>query len=248
MAYYSGQGKLYLAGRDASGNALPFRFLGNVPDLTIDLQVDKATHKESVSGSRVTDLVLQTAKSANVAFTLEEFSADNLALGLYGAKATIAGSNVTNEILPNPVVVGDFVRLKQPKVSAVVVTDSTGSPITLVQGTHYRVANPDTGTIEILSLTGVQPFKAAYTYGGYTNLPIFNQPAQNRWLRFEGLNTADTNKPVLVELYNVQIEPIQNWGLLTDEIAKWQLTGECLYDATKSADTLLSFFGRVAFL
>jgi hypothetical protein len=153
---------------------------------------------------------------------------------------------VTNEAFPDDLVVGDFVRLAQQKVSSVVIQDAAGTPATLVADTDYRIESADHGMIEILNLGAyTQPFNADYSYGGGVNVAMFTQPSPVRWLRFQGLNTADSDKPVLVELYRVQFDPIADLGLINAEYGSLQLAGSALYDAGKSADATLGPFGRM---
>ncbi|SFM67254.1 hypothetical protein [Nitrosomonas communis] len=244
--YFSGQGKVFIASRAADGFPAAMRFVGNVPDLKINLETEKLEHKESSSGQRLTDLSLITAKKTSVEFSLEEFSTDNLALALYGTKSTITGSTVTAEVLANPLAVGDYARLKNGKVSSVVVKDSAGTPATLVAGTNYEISSADHGTLKILNIGSyVQPFKADYSYGAQVNVGLFQAAAPDRWLRFEGLNTADSLKPVLIELYKVTLDPLNELVLISDDVTKLTLSGAALFDDTKVGNTILGQFGRV---
>lgn len=244
--YFSGQGRVYIATRAMNGLPAAMRWVGNVPELKITLETEKLEHKESSSGQRQTDLSLITGKKASVEFSLEEFTSDNLALALYGVKASITGSTVTAETLANPLAVGDYARLANGKVSSVVVKDSAGTPATLVAGTDYEVASSDHGTLKILNIGSyVQPFKADYSYGEQVNVSLFQAAAPDLWLRFEGLNTADALKPVLIELYKVMLDPLAELALISDDLAKLTLSGAALYDASKVGDANLGQFGRV---
>ena len=243
--FFSGQGKLYIAARASNGNAGAFRYVGNVSDFKPQMATTTIEHKESTSGQRLTDLRLTTEKKANVDAVLDDFDKANLGLALYSTPVTVAGSSVTNEVLPSALAVGDFVRLKYPDVSAVVITDSTGTPLTLVLGTNYEISSANHGTLKILNLGAyVQPFKAAYTYAAHDNVPMFNTAPAERWLRFEGINTADGDKPVLVELYRVLLDPLKELAVISDDIGSLNLSGSVLYDDTKVADSYLGQFGR----
>lgn len=247
MPYFSGQGKVYAAERNpANGNPGGFKFLGNVPELAINLGVDKVEHKDATSGQRLVDQIIHSSKSASVSFALEEFTADNLALALYGTKATQTGAAVVDEsVVETGLVVGDFIKTKHPKISAVSVKDSAGTPLTLTTPAQYIVRSADHGTIELIAVPGTQPYKISYTYATYTNLTLFSQAFKERYLRFDGLNTADGNKAVVIELYRVIIDPMQDWSLLSDEFAKWNVEGTVLYDSVRASDSLLGAFGRV---
>ncbi len=58
--------------------------------------------------------------------------------------------------------------------------------------------------VTILSVAGfTQPFKANYSYLTEDIVPFFREAYVERFLRFSGLNTANSNKPMVVELYRV---------------------------------------------
>lgn len=249
MPYFSGQGKVYVAERDSNGNAKAFRFIGNVPALNVSLSLDKLEHKEATSGQRLKDLEIIREKNAEFNCTLEEFTIKNLAMAFYGIDAAITGSTVTAEVMPSALVAGDIVRTRYGDISSVVVKDSAGSPATLVAGTDYRINSAKHGSIEILNVGSyVQPFKVDYAYAAQSNLPLFTGAAKERWVRFEGLNTADSDRPLLVELYKVKIDPATDFALINDELAQFELGGAVLDDPTKSADAVLGRFGRIVLL
>lgn len=247
--YFSGQGKVFVALRDAvTGQPGVFKYLGNVPELTVSLSTDVAEHKESVTGNRITDYRLTRQTKCEVSFALEEFTADSFAMAFYGSKATIAGASVTNEAFPNPVAVGDFVRVKKGLLSAVTVKDSAGSPSTLTLNTHYKI-NLNHGMVEIVNLASfVQPLKIDYTYASQVNVTAFSQASQERWIRFEGLNTANSSAPMLVEVFRTVLDPMKDFAVLNDDLAKWTLNGSALYDSINVSNSELGGFARLNFL
>jgi hypothetical protein len=123
--YYSGQGSLYIAERDpTTGNPKGFMAVGNVPELTLNIETTKFEHKESESGSRLIDLTIIQEKKGTFEFRLENMNLDNLALGLWGTKATVTGASVTDEAVimskgkRSPVI--------HPGISAVTVESKDG--------------------------------------------------------------------------------------------------------------------------
>jgi hypothetical protein len=250
MPYFSGQGKVWVGARDGSGNPLGLVHVGNVPDLKISLSVEALDHQESTSGQRLVDLHLIKAKKAEFSCTLEELIATNLNLALYGEGAAQGTGTVSAEALPNPVTVGSLYLLAKQNVSSVVITDSTGSPKTLPSG-QYTV-NGKHGSIVINDATTggayVEPFKAAYSYGAAAVTAFFTQPQPERWIRFEGLNTANSNAEVVVDLYRVAIDPSKELSLITDDTTKFDLSGQVLMDTTKAAGGALGQFGRIVLL
>lgn len=247
MSYYASfQGRVYLGERNVNGEPINVRTPGNVADLSLSLKTDVIEHYESQTGQRAVDLRLVKQKSATVALTIEEFTKENLALALYGNHETGTGGSVTNEAIGGAApVVGDRYFLAHPKVSALSIVDSAGTPATLTLGTHYT-ADTDFGAIQFLDTTGLTaPYKASYAFGDVSEIGIFTQPLPERYLRLEGLNTAQGNAKVLVELYRVAFDPLKELALISTEYNKFDLEGSLLADSTKPYDAVLGQFGRI---
>lgn len=253
MPYFRGQGKVLLAKRNSTtGAALALRYIGKTAEVNVGLQAQTASRKESETGQRLTALRYSTENTASLDFKIEDATKENWGFAFRGTPAQITAGTVTNEIQPSGLVVGDLLRTVKPDVSSVVVTDSTGSPKTLVQGTNYSIFNARTGTLQLLDLTTggpyVQPFKLAYSNAAADNVPFFNTPETEWWFRFEGLNDVDSGRPVLVELYKCYFDPAQTFPLKGDAPATFDIKGAPVYDDTKVADAVLGQFGRVVLL
>ncbi|CCF97553.1 hypothetical protein ACFS23_24375 [Ralstonia solanacearum] len=208
---------------------------------------------ESQSGQRTLDHRMVKQKSATINLTIEEFTRDNLALALYGNHVTSDGGLVNDEpVGGEQPLVGDRYFLAHPKVSKLVIKDSSAKPVTLAAGVDYT-ADVDFGSIQFLRLDDgatppvpyVRPFKASYAFGTVTEIGIFTQPLPERYLRLEGLNTAQGNAKVLVELYRVAFDPLKELALISDDYNKFEMEGSLLADATKPVDAVLGQFGRI---
>lgn len=244
--YFSGQGVIYLAERDANGNAKAFEDARNAPVFNFSLKTEVLEHKESRSGQRATDLRLIKGKSAECTITLEVFDKERLAMVLYGAHSAITAGTVTDEAMPAGLLAGQFYGTAKPSISDVVITDSAGTPATLVAGTDYRVASAGGGMIELLNVgTYVQPFKVSYTNGAATNINMLTSGAPERWVRFVGVNTADNNANVIIDLYRVSFDPLKELNMISDELAQFELAGSILMDSSKENDATLGQFGRI---
>lgn len=250
MSYFSGQGKVHVA---PLVNGVPgvFRWVGNVPDFKPSFDTSKIEHKESSTGQRLLDKVITTENKAKVSAELEDWSPENLALAVRGTVNKIAAGTVaalTPVTGPTGMVAGDVWALPHQKVSTVVVTDSAGSPAT-VDAADYKV-DADFGTITLLDATGYTlPLKASYSYATTDNIAFFTQPIAEVAVRFEGINTADGNKKVLVEIYRVALDPTKELGLISDDLGKFQFEGNALVDTTKpDNDIVFGKFGRMVYL
>jgi hypothetical protein len=247
MSYFSGQGKLKLApltnGVPASGH----RWVGNVPDFKPAFAATKLDHKESYTGQRLPDKSLTTELKSTFTATLEDWSPENVALATRGTAQKTTSGAVTNELSPATLAVGETWYLKNGNVSALVITDSTGTPVT-VDTADYTL-DAAYGAITIVDLTGYTlPLKAAYTKGVVDVVPFFTEAVKEVSLMFEGINTADDNKKVRVELYRVALDPTKEMGLITEQFSQFVLEGTALIDSTKGEDPLFGKFGRMVYL
>lgn len=247
--YYYGQGRLSVATRDATTGALgKWRWIGDVSALSVKLSVEKVTHNESYSGQVAQTRSFPTKKTATLDMTLHQIDPDNLSLSLYGTTQVTAGSSVTAEVITAGLVAGDVFYLANPGVTNVVMTDSTATPKTLVAGTDYVVDDPAFGRCRLLNAgTTTQPFKAAYKYGDRKAVGMFTAPQPNVAVRYEGVNLAEGNAPVLVDLYKVATDPLQELALISsgNDVAGMQVSGGILLDSNKPATGTLGQFGAV---
>jgi hypothetical protein len=229
--YYSGQGVVLIGPRDTLGKPAGLMAIGNVSDLKITVATTVIEHKESQTGQRGIDLRLQTETKANLSCTMERFDSANLGRALRGTATKETGGSVTGEsIVFNGI--GTVVPLAHVKVSAVTVT--AGSALTL--GTDYAL-NADAGSIEWLSSTATQAMTAGtttatvdYTYATQYLIDALTQPLTEYWMRFEGLNTADGNNPVIVDIFKFSVDPLKELALISDTIQQFVLEGSVLAD------------------
>lgn len=245
MRDFSFQGKVYLGARLTGGLPGALRWVGDAPVCNVSLATTTDKRKESYSGQRLTSAVLDTGKEATIAMTLNWAEAKNLVLGLYGTEIAEASGTVTEEVLPSALAVGDLIALEHGGVSSLVITDSTGSPVTLTPDTHYRLDSANGGMVEILNLGSlVQPFKAAYSYTASADVTMFTAAPPERYLMLDGINTVD-NSPVRVRLYRCKFNPATTIPLINEGFGQLEFTGEVLYDSEAAEDANLGGFGKI---
>lgn len=246
-SYYSGQGSLYIAERDAvTGLPKGFVAVGNVPEMSIDIETTNFEHKESESGSRLTDLVIVKEKKGKFSFKLENMTLANLALALWGANTVVsAGTAVDESVIAykSTATVKKNLALAFPNTSSIAVKHVTLTP-TYVLGTDYTV-DAKNGTISILVGSAIvegATLKVSYSYAGHGNLEAFTSAAApERWLRFEGLNTVD-NSRVIVDIFKAQFDPMTGYALLNDELGTADMKGTILADLGKNVGS--QFFSQ----
>ena len=232
--YFSGQGALLIGERDSLGKPAGLREVGNVSALSIGVETSTFEHKESCSGVRGIDLEIVQEINVSMAMTIESMTRENLELALYGASSSVAAGSVTNEVITGYHDL--WVPLANIKVSAVVVTNVAGTT-TYVLGTDYLL-NLDAGTIKVLSLgsiTASQTLHVDYSFALQSDVQgVTSGTPPIKYVRFEGLNTADTNKPVIIDVYKVSFQPLATLDLITDEITQMEIEAKVLSDALQT--------------
>jgi hypothetical protein len=240
---FSFQGYVFLGESGGSKPVNPI-WVGDAT-LTVALETETADHYESFSGQRMLYGQIATRKTANVTLTLFEARAENFSLGLYGGVVDENSGTVTAEIFPDGLAVGDVVSLDRGFPSGIVLTDSTGSPVTLEEGTHYEIYPLGSNQIRILDLTGItQPIIAAYAYGKIQRVTMFTETPPERFLILHGVNTLD-NKKVRVELPRVKFNPASEINLHHEEFGQFELSGAVLYSPVTANDPDMGGFGRI---
>ena len=233
--YFSGQGSVLLATKDpVTGEPEGFRPVGNVSALTIGVETTVFQHKESCTGVRGIDKEIVQEVVVTIAMTMESIDDENLALALYGTTAEVTGATVSDELVTAHHDL--WVRLDNIKVSAVVVGDDATPTITYVLDTDYEL-NPETGSIRVLStgaITDLQVVFVDYTFATYDQIEaITSSIAPERWIRFEGLNTADGENPVVIDIYKGSIQPLAELALINEELAEMVVEASALTDPTR---------------
>lgn len=238
--YYSGQGVVLVGTRDAQGRPQGLRPVGNVSALKISVDTSTLEHLESQSGVRAIDMRITTSVKANLSMTLENFDRQNLALAFRGDGVLVAAGNVTGQA--STFWGGLVMPLGHVKVSAVVVKKGTttlvarsGSgnwdyDVNYEAGSLYF--NGDAATHATAGLADGDALTIDYAYAAQARLEALTQPAQERFLRFEGLNTLDGNQPVVVEVPRFMVDPAKEYALITgEEVASFVLEGSVLADS-----------------
>lgn len=248
----TGQGAIFMGTYNPTGGLAASGYLTGVTKIgcansEFSTSFSRSTKKikETCSGSKNDFAEIETEKSAEVTLTMIDVDKKTLAAALSGTLTSVTGSTVTNEIFPT-VAVGENVSLKYTDVSAVVLTDSAGTPATLTLGTHYEITSAEHGIIKILSLgTLVQPFKAAYTYAAQGNITAFTAASVERGLLYQGINTQDGKKyKLVIPRIAFGLDGAINW--ISSEESPVTLKGSMLYVPEYANDLVQGPFMRMA--
>lgn len=252
LQYFNGQGKVDIAPASGGAPSTAFRWMGNAPAFKFLPEATVGEHKESYTGNKAIDLRIRSELKASIEITFEQIDTENLKLIGVGETVTQSTSPVSAESLVGSTTpaIGQVFYLANVDVSSLVITDSTGSPKTLVLNTNYS-ADTKTGRIELLDVTTGGPYtgplKAAYTPAAASRVKLFTAATTEYWVQFSGVNTAVSGSPkVKAEFYRVSFDPAE-FDFITDgdQPAQFTIRGTALIDSTKTASSAFGQLGRM---
>lgn len=166
-----------------------------------DGSVVALTTNSTLSGVVPSAVTVGADTTITVANTAEV--GDRVALaGFAGADAALLNNKTHRVVTASP-------------TSITVDTDTLGKTITV--GTPLAVF--DGAALSI-----------AYSYAGQNLVDALTTGSQERFLRFEGLNTADENRPVVIEVFKFVVDPTKDLSLIGDGIGQFVLEGNVLAD------------------
>lgn len=230
--YVVGRGKLYFQ-QFLPGTKTPAggsRYLGNSPELSLSQDEEKLDHYNSDYGTKVKDASVSLQNDASGSFTLDDISAENLALWFRGAvqSSVIAGGAVVG-YAAGAVNKGDHVQLGVTagnpigarNVSAVVIRNVTQADAVVVMAGNYEV-DPVTGRVFILDdaadIDDGDVLEADFTAAaGTEELVVAQGTVIEGRMEFIAANAAGENRDYIWPY--VQVSPDGDFSLKGDD---WQ--------------------------
>jgi len=251
--YYTGQGALLIAERDATtGAAKGYTHVGNCPELKMSVAVSVDEHKESTTGQSGIDKRRTKETKVTVSAIIESLNKENLARALRGTAAAVAAGTATDE--PVIAYLGKTVALAHVKVSSVVVKSDDATPVTYEVDKNYTV-NPEAGSINILTtaeqttlgavanIADEDNLEISYSYAAQETVDAMTEGAKDYRLRFEGMNTSEDNKAVVVEVFKFSSDPLKELSLIGDSWGQIALEGAAQLDLTRTTGS--KFFREI---
>ena len=249
---WSGQGPVMIGTFDTTHGTPEMGYLVDLyrvgcgtSQLNTNLTRETKALKESCSGQRMTLKELETEKAMSVSLAMYQFSGRTLAAALFSQAQAVAGSTVTDEELPL-LAPGDYFTLRHPKVSSVVIADSSDPPKTYVLDTHYAMEDADHARARLIAHPAdhTEPVLADYTHGAYTNISAFSHRNVEKGIIFNGVNQDGQKARLIIPRINLALGGDFSW--LTDEEATLTLSGNALYVMELESDDEYGGFARVS--
>ena len=231
---WTGTGGIYFGDFDLTNGVATSAYLINlkkvacgVVSLTTSISVEKEQVYESCTQGRGVIGEFPTSKTIEASIVMQQFSRDELALALQATSSVVAATTPAQETWPT-VAVGNYVFVKHPQASSIVVKDSAGTPATLVLDTDYEITDADQGVIKILGLAAyTQPFTVDYDNAEYGNLSAMGEISTEKGILFTGLNHEGTFARVIIPRIPMAQDGDFSW--VGEGAAELTLSGSVLY-------------------
>ena len=239
------QGSLIIA-RIVDGKRTTIRELGNQTSVELKVTTETKTIKETKTGKKADAKILPIGSTVELSATTNELVPADVAIA-FGAELITKGINtVVDEPIPTAIA-GDSIKLNGVNVSALVITDSTGTPGTLVEGTNYTL-EADYGVVTFKDLASfTSPFKASYTEGAIMVSEFFSMPANAEYyVFFKGVDSFGGD-PMSFELYSYSPKTDNSMQFINEEVGELSFGGTALIvqDQVQSDGSLLDGYGRI---
>lgn len=243
--YRSLQGTLMIA-RIVDGKRTTIRELGNQTSVELNVSTESTTIKETKSGKRADAKKLTTGRTVELSATTNELKPEDVALA-FGAELVAKGAvTVTDEVITT-VADGENAKLNGVNISDLVITDSTGTPGTLVEGTNYTL-DADYGLVSFIDVASfTAPFKASYTEGSTSIAEFFSMPDDAEYyVFFKGVDSLGGN-PLAFELYKYSPQTDNAMQFINEEVGELSFGGTALIakDQVQSDGSSLDGYGRI---
>jgi hypothetical protein len=156
--------------------------------------------------------VVPTAIAVGATTTYTVPSGHNFAVGDSAVARGLTGADAgdVNSVSTTVTAVG--------ATSVTVNINTTGDTITTAAGSR------------LVNTSGGMPATADYTWATQQEIDAFTSGAKELWMRFEGLNTAEDDSPVVVDIFKYLLDPTQELSLISDQLQQFVLEGSVLAD------------------
>lgn len=233
---YLGSGKVYAR---LSGVAAGLLELGNASKLDLAVKEDKKKLQDFSKPGGGTYASVSRIDTVTLQMTLNDLNKTNVARAVFGTESAVEGDTVTDEVVIG--YKGALVPFAHINPTDVVVTNSAATT-TYVEGTDYEVRAGGIYIIPAGAITDAQSLKVDYEYLDYDKVEAMTSGAITLELHFEGLNEANSGKPVIVDIYRAQLSPTKALSLLGDKFSDLEVEAEVLKDASKVGVGISQYF------
>lgn len=210
---YLGSGKVYAR---LTGVAAGLLELGNARKLDLAVKEDKKKLQDYSKPGGGTYASVSRIDTVTLQMTLNDLNKTNVARAVFGTESAVVGAAVVDEVVI--AYKGGLAPFAHINPTAVVVTDNAAITI-YDEGDDYEVRAGGIYIVPAGAITDAESLKVNYTYLDYDKVEAMTSGAIMLELHFEGLNEANSGKPVIVDIYRAQLSPTKALSLLGDKFS-----------------------------
>ena len=169
-----------------------------------------------------------------------KFNENSANLGL-SATGVTTGTTTAITVANAQVKVGDYVTLQG--FTGANASDVNGKKVKVVSATSSQVVvdldtsgKTITATNAVVYYDGI-PVTVSYSHGAFDEMQALTTGKVMTYWRFEGLNTATETgefKPVVVDIFKVSTQPLQELSLISDNIQSVKIDANVLADTERA--------------
>ena len=233
---YLGSGQVYAR---IAGTLLALLPIGNVSMFEPTVKEDKKTLKDYTKPGGGTYASVSRIDTVTVKLKMHDLNQTNVARAMFGTDSVVAGASVLDEVVM--AYKGGLAKLQHVNPTAVIVTDSTAMT-TYVTGVDYEVSGGGLLILASGAIPDASSLKVDYTFAEYVKIEGMTKGAVILELHLEGLNEADSGKPVILDAYRAQISPAKAMSLLGDNFSDLEVEAELLKDPSKTGSGISQYF------
>lgn len=226
---YIGSGDLWLKEVGAAAGKLK---VANISKLELSFE-EEVKNLRAGKGNVVVNEIRRIS-DVKAAVTIHSFNAKELAIALRATSSSVTGATASNETAT--AYKGAFIPTAKIGLSAVTVTGPGGTP-TYVVNTDYEVRDSGIYIPETSTIANAATIEIDYTFATHEVVEALVNSGKEYELFFDGLNEADSGKPVVVDFYRWKPGALGSLPLFGEDFAALDLEGALLADTTKAGGT-----------
>ena len=235
---FSGVGLISSHARTGGVKGIGYHW-GNCPKFELAPTPNAIERNSSMETSRSPLRRMTQTTALAVTIATDEFNKKNVALATQGRVDEVVADAVTtiNKTFATGAVVGDILPADHLNITDAVVTDSTGSPKTLVLNVNYTL-DAFSGHVSLIDVTTggpyVQPFKLAHKKGAVSIVSGLAVAAPELWIA-GALTNVDDGQRGHIDVYRVRLDPAALLSYINSDYTDFELKGSALVDTTKTS-------------
>lgn len=235
--YYHGVGDILISERSlTTGKPIGYKDIGRVSSVTLIVKDNIIEHREHRTRRSERDFMLVRNSTVDIEMKVEQLNPENIAMFMASAcepVPAVTGYEMTQIVSP-----GFRYGFEHLNVDTVDIKSEDGS-ILYILDSNYKI-NAAKGALEILSgqptinpITPGQTLLIKYNAPSQRRIEFGTEPRKEYCLRFEGLNIAESNSPVVIECYRVGFYLLNQFRVQDTKSSDLTVRGALMQDTLK---------------